>query len=74
MTREELIRMATQAGWEMPTQWDSDDGFLVRLEHFAELVVAAEREACAKLCQEMWTGYGDLGAICASAIRARSER
>ena len=63
MTREELIRMATQAGWEMPTQWDSDDGFLVRLEHFAELVVAAEREVCAKVCEEMWTGYGDLGAM-----------
>lgn len=36
--------------------------------------VAAEREACAKVCEEMWTGYGDLGAICASAIRARSKQ
>lgn len=32
-----------------------------------------EREACAKTCEEMWTNYGDLGAICASAIRARGQ-
>ena len=36
-------------------------------------MVEAEREACAKVCDDMWTGYGDLGAICSSAIRARRE-
>lgn len=38
-----------------------------------EKAVAAEREACAKVCDDMWTGYGDLGAICAAAIRARGQ-
>jgi len=33
----------------------------------------AEREACAKLVDDMWTGYGDLGAICSAAIRARGQ-
>lgn len=36
-------------------------------------ISAMEREACAKLCDEMWTGRGDLGAICSSAIRARGN-
>jgi len=35
--------------------------------------IAYEREACAKVCDEMWTGYGDCGAICSSAIRARGQ-
>ena len=38
-----------------------------------EWAMSLEREACAKTCEEMWTGYGDLGAICASAIRARGN-
>lgn len=38
-----------------------------------EWAISLERDACAKLCQEMWTGYGDLGAICACAIRQRGE-
>ena len=40
-----------------------------QLEKFAELVTAAEREACAKLC-DGWT-HAD-GDRCAEAIRARS--
>lgn len=38
-----------------------------------EWAMSLEREECAKLCQEMWTSYGDLGAICAAAIRARGN-
>lgn len=40
----------------------------------ANQAVLAEREACAKVCDEMWTGYGDCGAICSSAIRARNNQ
>ena len=53
------------------------------LERFAELVAAAEREACAKLCEskmidEYATGKVDHNeqswtAVCAAAIRARSK-
>jgi len=58
------------------------------LERFAELVRADEREACAKVCEELlerpsgyqgtWEGYGKFktqmtGQECATAIRARSN-
>ena len=47
MTRDDIIRMAKEAGW------DSGLVMLVgNLEVFAALVAAAEREACAKLCEE----------------------
>ena len=43
MTRDDIIRMAMEAGL-------SD--FVIPLEHFAALVAAAEREACAKLIED----------------------
>jgi hypothetical protein len=45
------------------------------LEHFAALVAAAEREACAKVCEKDATewGYDSNGASCAIAIRARGQ-
>jgi len=42
------------------------------LERFAALVAAAEREACAKLCDDssnMWVDHHE----CAAAIRARGQ-
>jgi hypothetical protein len=44
MTREEIIRMAREAGLD-PDLWNYTDAF----ERFAALVAAAEREACAKV-------------------------
>jgi hypothetical protein len=50
------------------------------LERFAELVRADEREACAKLCEEVGDkakdndGYTIGGYACAKAIRARGEK
>ena len=40
------------------------------IEHFAELVASAEREACAKLCEDhsTWTGR-----MCAETIKARGQ-
>ena len=49
------------------------------IERFAELVRQDEREACAKLCEEVGNkakdndGYTIGGYTCAKAIRARSE-
>ena len=43
MTQDDIIRMAREAGWEMPNQWDNTHGFLVRIERFANLV-AAEKD------------------------------
>ncbi len=48
------------------------------VEYFAELVAAAEREACAKVCEETtaaWTQhlYNSGCVDCAAAIRARGQ-
>ena len=69
MNREDIIRMANKA-------YAIDDGkplhpsALLHLEIFAKLVAQHEREACAKVCDDMvlYTGYD-----CADAIRARSK-
>ena len=75
MTRDDIIRMAREAGivetgeaiWKM-----------------CELVAAAEREACAKVCEEKIDAEYATGKVdhnemawtqsCAIAIRARGEK
>ena len=69
MTPEDILRIAREQGLpETATEGvfivNSDD-----LGRFAALVAAAEREACAKVCEEHYTGYGH-----AAAIRARGEK
>jgi hypothetical protein len=57
MSRDDIIRMAALAGWEMDDScvlepqvvWYISQG---QLESFAALVAAAEREECAKVCEE----------------------
>jgi hypothetical protein len=65
MNREDIIRMAKEAGY---LAWHIDP----RAERFAELVAAAEREACAAMVER---GMGDwrLGKKVSAAIRARSN-
>jgi hypothetical protein len=78
VTRDDIIRMAREAGFEVE---DLDgtaevlcDGYFIQtdaVEKFAALVAAAEREACAKVC-DYWTGRNDIsGALL--AIRARGK-
>ena len=56
MTREDIIRMARDAGWNgiyakpLFSIYMQETNFL----HFAALVAAAEREECAKLCEAHW--------------------
>jgi len=76
MTRDDIIRMAREAGGSREDP--SDLLTLDILERFAELAVAEEREACAKVCEayaERDRRFGlDSSAIdCAEAIRARNE-
>jgi hypothetical protein len=73
MTRENIIKMAQEAGliragehYTEPARW----GISV-ITHFAKLVAAAEREACAKVCE---TFYNHEAKDCAAAIRARGEQ
>ena len=78
MTRDDIIHMAREAnilelmGYDNPhmKQWQSD---VVReLERFASLVAAAEREACADICDQHASIEG-IAQRCAEQIRARSK-
>lgn len=73
MTREDIIRIALEAGGCTP-EWDDfwelhEDA----LQRFAALVAAAEREACALLCEETRFPDSYTAIRCAAAIRARGE-
>ena len=51
MKKDDIIRMAREAG--LPYEYDTGRIlYLKQLEHFAALVAAAEREACAKLIED----------------------
>ena len=43
------------------------------LHESREAAIRAEREACAKVCEERSHRSDDMGAICAAAIRARNN-
>lgn len=61
MTRDEIIAMAKEAGSVSATFWPDDfTGLMSVFERFAALVAAAEREACAKVCEEMHDHYSAL--------------
>ena len=76
MNRDDIIRMAQEAGYVYHVSggtgtyvqfyWD-------QLERFANLVAAAEREACAKVAEEWQLGIDDpkYQTDCAFAIRER---
>jgi protein tyrosine phosphatase (PTP) superfamily phosphohydrolase (DUF442 family) len=89
MNREDIIRMAREAGFRDTTtpvvalgvSWE-------QVQRFAALVAAAEREACAEACEEvesraeeLWDKFAypeDQGMAsgarqCATAIRARGN-
>ncbi len=68
MTKDDIIRMAQEAGYEdLPTVRLAYQGFDIK--RFANLVTAAEREACAKVCEEHQ--FSSIGL--AAAIRARGN-
>ena len=79
MTQDEIIEMAKQT--QMPFYWRTGEiTYLDKLEAFAKLVAQHEREACAKVCEEMRTYVGRNNAVtqssaqdCATAIRARGQ-
>jgi hypothetical protein len=52
MKHEDIIRMAREAGISKP--WDQEPVQWETLERFANLVAAAEREACAKICDKVF--------------------
>jgi hypothetical protein len=81
MTRDDVIRMAREAGWTGP---EENVDYTNMLKRFAALVAAAEREACAKVCDERKLPrlpdssefdhlYNQAVSHCAKAIRARGS-
>ncbi len=78
MTRDDIIRMAREAGISVP--WDQEPIRWELLERFAAIVAAAEREECAKVCESV-KPFGPQLALqkatiedCAAAIRERGEK
>ena len=67
MNREDIIRMARQSGM---AGFDGVVHAMFQLETFAALVASAEREACAKVCEDSVEYAGD---TLAEAIRARGQ-
>ena len=73
MDREDIIRMAREAGF---TEGDISL-FPDLIAHFAALVAAHEREACAKVCDVLAVHpeyASDITKVAAQAIRARGEK
>jgi hypothetical protein len=66
MTRDDIIRMAREAGF---AGWKCDEG---KIERLATLVAAAEREACADICDQHASVEG-IAQRCAEQIRARGK-
>lgn len=81
MTREDIIRMARESADQSPREdWNTNAWVFGEemLEYFAALVAAAERSACAKVCDEIANKPSNvvLGVAldCAAAIRARGAK
>ena len=76
MTRDDIITMAREAGFEQNSLGVTyTSGALPELlERFAALVAAAEREACAKICDSVNSYDNPMTANdVADAIRARGQ-
>ena len=70
MTTEDIIRMAQEAGlFEVPYPNPSN---MKEVERFTALVAAVEREACAKVCDDLWK-VNAAASECAAAIRERNK-
>jgi adenylyl- and sulfurtransferase ThiI len=82
MTKEEIIEMARQAGFE---RLGHDDCDLVcypeEVEAFAKLIAEKEREECAVICETYWNRPNNgmsteeevYGSVTAELIRARGQ-
>ena len=74
LNRDDIIRMAEQAGMERckcEPRCHLHTGGMGSLTYFADLVAAAEREACAKVAE--WVGQDKNHIGIAAAIRARGQ-
>ena len=76
MTRDDIIRLMD---WHPSAKHTDTDGLLARIKKVAEAAAAAEREACAKMCEKYAEANQESDNMvdaflhCADAIRARSK-
>jgi hypothetical protein len=85
MTKDDVIRLAKKVGmvddgdvWFSANNYEQCDVHIAELEAFAKLVAEHERDACAKVCENIYTGEEACGdwptpEMCAEAIRARGQ-
>jgi len=75
MIKDEIEEMAELSGLYL---YKTNQELIYCLTYFAKLVAEKEREACAKICEEIYTGEEACGdwptpEMCANAIRARGQ-
>lgn len=68
MTEQDIVRFAEEADL-----WLHSDRKYEAVEKFAKLVAAAEREACAKMCEEISDDEYYFGRQYADMLRARGQ-
>ena len=71
MDREDIIRMAREAGFDPHDMSDDFTCNLIDIERFANLVAAAEREAIMEICNRHTE---PIAGVIHHAIRARREK
>ena len=80
MTKNDIILIAREAGLTNGQHWNRHNMTTAFMCDFANLVAAAEREECAKVCDAVQQKNEDSGAFMweaknsAAAIRARGEK
>jgi hypothetical protein len=69
MTRDDMLRLALEVGYPL-VEYEGEPYIPPMLAILLKTAAAAEREACAQVCDDMvlYTGYD-----CAAAIRARGQ-
>ena len=77
MDRDDIIRMAREAGATVSSFHGRFVMYRDDIERFAALVAAHEREACAQVCDVLAVHpeyASDITKVAAQAIRARGEQ
>ena len=73
MTRNDIINLAWKVGYPL-VEYDGEPYIPPLLTVLLEATVSEEREACAKLCEQMDHDGVMIAADCAEAIRARAKQ
>jgi hypothetical protein len=82
LDKDSFLRLAREAGLPVSDKFDGighvwcSDEYPIdeQLQRFANLVAAAEREACAKLCDDWSKRFDDVGGYIGRNIRARGQQ